>query len=130
MSATAAEAPQVTAATEEDDPWKGIENPENLDGGVLINNRLYSGVVDFTIGEAEMVKAMTEMTPQEVLITLNEDQTDPSCLRAIAWVILHRENDKVEWDDKRITESSVGLFFKVPPEDPDARPPDGRPRRS
>ena len=125
--AAVAEAPPAAV---EEDPWSEIENPDELDAGVVIGNRLYAGVVDFTIGEAEMVKAMTDMTPQEVLITLNDDQTDPSCLRALAWVILHRENSKTEWDDKRITESSVGLFFKVPEEDPDARPPGGRRKRS
>lgn len=97
--------------------------------GIVIDGKLFDSPGDFTIGEAEVVKDNTGMTPQELLLLVNEDNTDPSCLRALAWVVLHRADGKTSWDDERITKSSVGLFFKEN-EVADGSPPGSRQKRS
>lgn len=99
-------------------------------GGIRIGEKLYDSPDDFTLGEAEVIKEHTGLTPQDLITGVQQDPTDPTYLRAIAWVVLHRESAKAEWDDKRITESSVGLFFNVPDEEAAANPPASRQKRS
>lgn len=98
--------------------------------GIRIGEKLYDSPDDFTIGEAEVIKTNTGLSPQDLIVGVQDDPTDPTFLRAIAWVVLHRANAKVEWDDKQITEASVGMFFAVPEQEEDANPPASRQKRS
>lgn len=98
-------------------------------GGIRIGDKLYESPDDFTIGEAETIKQITELTPQELLTAIQADPTDPLCLRAVAWVVLHREDAKVEPDDARITDAFIGAFFEIP-EVEAGDPPASRRKRS
>lgn len=104
---------------------------EESQSGIRIGDKVYASPDDFTIGESEVIKQNTDLTPQELITGVQNDPTDPTYLRAIAWVVLHREDAKVEWDDKRISESFIGMFFELPEEEASkGRPPGSRQRRS
>lgn len=101
--------------------------------GIRIGDKVYPSPSDFTIGEAEVIKENTGLSPQDLIVGVSGDSSDPTYLRAIGWVCLSREKGKVvEWDDKRITESSVAMFFEMPDEEEgaDASPPASRQKRS
>lgn len=102
-----------------------------LTAGIRIGEKLYASPDDFTLGEAEVIKENTGLTPQDLIFGVQSDPTDPTFLRAIGWVVLYRENAKTEWDDKRLTETSIGMFFEMPEEDSSkASPPGSRRKRS
>jgi len=103
--------------------------------GIKIADKVYESPDDFTLSEAETIKEHTDLTPQDLILGVQQDPTDPVFLRALAWVVLHREKKTTEWDDPRIGQSSVGLFFQVPDDEDDgegeaARPPGSRQKRS
>ena len=106
------------------------ETTETQVEGIQIGDKIYESPDDFTIGEAEVIKENTGLTPQELIIGTQQDPTDPTYLRALAWTVLHREKSSTEWDDKRITTSSIAAFFQIPEANGDANPPGSRRKKS
>lgn len=105
--------------------------PEAEDAhGVRIGDKIYPSPGDFTLAEAEKIMEEAGITPQELILGVQQDPTNPTFIRAIAWVVLNREKDGTDWNDRRMQKISIAEFFVVPEEDPDARPPAGRRKRS
>lgn len=103
---------------------------EELVRGIKVGEKVYESPGDFTLEEARQIKEHIAMTPQEVILGVQADPTDPTLLWALAWVCLSREEPSVEWDDERIGKSSVAEFFQVPEEEAQADPPASRRKRS
>lgn len=99
------------------------------ESGIRIGDKVYPGPEDWTIGEAEIIQQYAGITPQELIVGVQEDPTNPVFLRAIAWTVLHRSDAKIEWDDKRITEASISAFFEVPEEATKNGPPSASRRK-
>jgi hypothetical protein len=119
---TVAEKDQVEeTTTEEDEP----------DSGVRIDGKVYEGPSDFTLSEAQYIRANCELTPQDVILGADRDPTDPDVIQAIAWTVLHRVNPKLEWEGVPLDKINVGDFWVMPAEkEGGGRPPGSRRKRS
>jgi hypothetical protein len=84
------------------------------DSGVRIDGKVYEGPSDFTLSEAQYIRANCELTPQDVILGADRDPTDPDVIQAIAWTVLHRVNQKIEWDTVPIDKINVGDFWVMP----------------
>jgi hypothetical protein len=109
---------------------KAEETPEEPEAGIRIDGKVYEGPSDFTLGEAQYMRAHCELTPQDVILGAERDPTDPDVIQAISWVVLHRINPKVEWDDVPIEKINVGDFWVIPEPKGGQRPPGSRRKRS
>lgn len=104
--------------------------PEEQVRGIRIADKVYESPGDFTLEEARTIKEHIGMTPQELILGVRVDPTDPTLLWALAWVCLSREEPDVGWEDERIGKSSTADFFEIPDEEPDANPPASRRKKS
>lgn len=98
--------------------------------GIRVGDRVYPSPDDFTIDEAKVIKRESGLTPQELIVGVQHDPTDPTYLQPIAWIVLHREDETVEWDDVRIGKASIGEFFVVPEQETNGRPPGSARKKS
>ena len=108
------------------------EATEEQSAGIRIGDKTFPSPEDFTIGEGNVIYDRIGMTPQELIITVQSDPTHPRALQALAWVCLNRSlRVEVDWDDKKITESSIAMFFDIPEaEAGEGNPPASRQKRS
>lgn len=117
----------VAPAPEVDEKAPETSEP---DSGVRIDGKVYEGPSDFTLGEAQYIRANCELTPQDVILGADQDPTDPDIIQAIAWTVLHRMDPKVEWETVPFDKINVGDFWVMPEEKKGGRPPGSRRKRS
>lgn len=103
--------------------------PAEPDAGIRIDGKVYEGPADFTLAEAQTIRANCDLTPQDVILGANRDSTDPDVIHALAWTVLHRVNPKVEWDDVPAEKINVGDFWVVPEDKGGAKSPPGSRRK-
>jgi len=89
---------------------------EEPDSGVRIDGKVHEGPSDFTLAEAQYVRANCELTPQDLIMGADRDPTDPDVIHALSWVVLHRLDPKLEWDGVPLDKINVGDFWVMPPE--------------
>ena len=100
------------------------------DSGVRIDGKVYEGPSDFTLQEAQYIRANCELTPQDVILGADRDPTDPDVIQAISWVVLHRIDPKLEWDGVPVEKINVGDFWVLPKAKAGGSPPGSRRKRS
>jgi hypothetical protein len=64
---------------------------------LVIDGKEYDLPTSFTLGEARTIKKVSGFVPVDMGAALKSG--DPDAMAAIVWVILHRENPEVSWDE-------------------------------
>lgn len=100
------------------------------ESGIRIDGKVHEGPADFTLGEAQYIRAHCELTVQDIILGAERDSTDPDVIQALSWVVLHRINPKLEWDQVPVEKINIGDFWVVPEEEKTGSPPGSRRKRS
>jgi hypothetical protein len=100
---------------------------EERPAGLKIDGRFYEMPADFTIQEARVMKEISNgATPQDIIVGLRVDPSDPDLVAAVVWCVLHRADDKVAADDPRIGNVLIGDMWGDGDDEEEA-PGDGNP---